>query len=266
MKRKKQKELEESILRIISENSDFDTVETYKTIRTNIMFSLPKSNKGKVIVVTSAAPGEGKTTTSINLAITFAQTYAKVILVDADLRKARVHRYLQMDRRDGLSNLLCGFCDYETAIKKNVRSDFDIIPAGEIPPNPAELLETAEFSDLISRLQDEYDYVIIDTPPFTVVTDSLIVSKLSTGVFVAIKENETNYDLLDDTFDGLEKADAKIIGVITHGNVSKEKKHSYYKKSGKYGYRYSHRYGYKYKYDYRYSDEETTSRHVKKND
>ena len=108
----------DELKRILSGDSDFNTVETYKSIRTNIMFSMPKKDKGKVIVITSSSPGEGKTTTCINLAITFAQTGAKVILVDCDLRKSRIHRYLGVNRSDGVSNVICNYTDIDQAIKK----------------------------------------------------------------------------------------------------------------------------------------------------
>ena len=128
------------ISRILTEQTDFTTVETYKSIRTSVLFSVPKSDTGKVIVVTSSAPNEGKTTTVINLAITFAQMGAKVVLLDCDLRKARVHKYLGLERMDGISNVLCGFVDLEKAIKRSVRENLDCITAGAIPPNPAGII------------------------------------------------------------------------------------------------------------------------------
>lgn len=177
LKRNKKNDIHEMETgRIISAETDFNTVETYKAIRTNIMFSLPKKEYGKVICVTSSAPGEGKTTTCTNLAITFAQTGAKVALVDCDLRKARIHRYLEIKRDEGVSNILCGFSEIENTLIKNVRENLDVLTAGEIPLNPAELLQTQEFDNLIDKLRKEYDYVFIDTPPITVVTDAVIVS------------------------------------------------------------------------------------------
>ncbi len=234
--------------RILSEKSDFDTVETFKTIRTNIMFSLPKTNSGKVIAVTSSSPGEGKTTTSVNLAITFAQTGAKVVLVDCDLRKARVHRYLQVKRDNGVSNVLCGFTELDRAIKRNVRSNLDVLPAGEIPPNPAELLESPEFEKLVAELRKRYDYVLIDTPPVTVVTDGIVIAKQCMGIVVVVRENQTTFDFLDETMESLKKTDTKIVGVIVLGSENKNKKYGYYRNG---------RYGYKYKYGdgYRYGDE-----------
>lgn len=244
--------LEESIEKLLNENTDFDTVETYKSIRTNIMFSISKSDSGKVIAITSSNPGEGKTTTAINLAITFAQLGAKVILLDCDMRKARVHRYLQLHRTDGISNLLCGFTDFDKAVKRNVRENLDVITAGEIPPNPAELLETEELGNLLEKLKGEYDYIFIDSPPVNIVVDAVIIAKQCTGVIMVVRENETTFDMLDTAMEAIKKSNTKIIGAIALGGEGKTKKYGYIKK-GRYGYRYGRRYGYQ--YNYRYGDD-----------
>ncbi len=237
--------------RIINAETDFNTVETYKTIRTNIMFSIPKTDEGKVIAITSASPGEGKTTTSVNLAITFAQTGAKVILLDCDLRKSRIHRYLKMERKEGVTNILCGFCKFEDAVRRNVRDNLDVLTAGEIPLNPAELLENAACSDLLDRLKKEYDYIFIDTPPVTVVTDAVIISKQCMGMVLVVRSNVTTFDFLDDSIDFLKKAGTKIFGVIMVGSVEKTRKY----KNDKYKYRYRYRYNYKYSNEgYSYED------------
>lgn len=238
--------------RILDENTGFSTIETYKSIRTNIMFSMPKSDKGKVIVVTSSSPGEGKTTTSVNLAITFAQTGAKVLLMDCDLRKARVHRYLKIDKQDGVTNVLCGFSEFDAAVKKNVRENLDCLTSGVIPPNPSELLETGEFSKLLEELKERYDYIIVDTPPVTVVTDAAIAIRQCTGVIVVIRQNVTTYDLLDLTMADIEKAGVKVLGFIVLGTENKAKRYSYYNAR-----KYRYRYGYRYKYDYRYDDSDS---------
>lgn len=246
------------ISRILTDQTDFTTIETYKSIRTSIMFSVPKSETGKVIVVTSSAPNEGKTTTAINLAITFAQMGAKVILLDCDLRKARAHKYLGLERMDGVSNVLCGFIELDKAIKRSVRENLDCLTAGAIPPNPAELLETEEFRMLLATLRERYDYIFIDTPPVTVVTDAVIAMKHSTGTVLIVRENYTTFDMLDDTMENLQKASAKILGVIMVDCDERSKRYGYYRR-GKYGYKYKYKYGYKYgykyNYNYRYGDE-----------
>ena len=228
---------------ILTPDSSFDAIETYKFIRTNIMFSIPKSDKGKVVVVTSAVPGDGKTTTSINLAITFAQTGAKVMLVDCDLRKSRVHKYLDIKHSDGISNVLCGFSELKSAIKRDVRENLDVLTVGEIPPNPAELLNSEEFKKVLAELQEEYEYIFIDTPPMTVVTDASVVMKNSYGVVVVTRKNQTTYDMLDETIEGIKKADTKVLGVVILDTEEKGRKYSYYK-NNKYGYRYKYGYGY----------------------
>lgn len=243
---KKDRRKEEPREHILNDQSSFNIVETYKTIRTNIMFSVPKTDNGKVIVITSAAPGEGKTTTTINLAISFAQMGAKVMVMDCDLRKSRIHRYLGVERKDGVSNVLCGFTDLDKAIKKNVRDNLDCLTAGEIPPNPAELLGSEAFEELISTLCQRYDYVFIDTPPVTVVTDALLAMENCTGVVVVVRKDVTTYDELDITMDSIKKGEVKIFGVVMVGSEAKVKKYGHYRKYGSYGYKYSYRYKYHY--------------------
>ncbi len=248
----------ESIKHILSENSGFNTIETYKSIRTNIMFSLPKAENGKVIAVTSAVPGDGKSTTSINLAITFAELGVKVALLDCDLRKSRIHRYLQIERNLGITNVLCGFCSFEEAVKRDVRPNLDVLTAGEIPPNPAELFETAEFDNLINKLKEEYDYILIDTPPVKVVTDAVIISKNASGIVLTVRENQTTHEEIETSLSALNTVGAKILGAIVRECDSTRKKYGY-SKGG-----YYRRYGYgKRGYNYNYkddTDEETESK------
>lgn len=248
------KNQKDNIERVLNENTDFDTIETYKSMRTNIMFSIPKSENGKIIVITSSSPGEGKTTTSINLAITFAQMGARVLLIDCDLRKPRIHRYLELGHKDGLTNVLCGFSEFEKAVKVGVRENLDCLTSGEIPPNPTELLENEGFEKLLAKLKAEYDYIFIDTPPMTVVTDSSIVMKRSMGTVVVIRQNITSYDMLDSTMEAIGKTGIKVLGVVVLGTEEKTKKYGYYKKR-RYGYKYGYKYGYRYKYDYKYGDD-----------
>ena len=223
---------------LLTRNSDFAVVEAYKSIRTNIMYSIPKSESGKVIVLTSAAAGEGKTTTCINLAMTFAMMNAKVLLIDCDLRKPRIHRYLKLEKKDGLSNVLCGFSELHQAIKTNVRDNLDVIIAGDTPPNPAELLQTAEFEKVITVLKKAYDYIIIDTPPINIVTDATSVIRYSSGVVFLIKKNHTTYDMVDASMEQFKKIGANVIGSVVVDDRSGNG-HSGYKnyKSYKYGYR-----------------------------
>ena len=221
---------------LVCYNKDFGMVEAYKSVRTNIMYSMPRTDGGKVIVLTSATAGEGKSTTSINLALTFAQVNVKVLLVDCDLRKPKLHRYLRIERKDGLSNVLCGFSDLDHAIKVGVKENLDVLTSGEVPPNPAELLQTKEFELLIKELKKRYDYIIIDTPPINIVTDAIFPIKLSEGAILLTKKDYTTYDMIEQALDKMQRADANIIGTILIDNKENDNI-GYYKKS-KYGYRY----------------------------
>ncbi|MBR5314226.1 MAG: CpsD/CapB family tyrosine-protein kinase [Clostridia bacterium] len=221
---------------LVCYNKEFGVVEAYKSIRTNIMYSMPKTDCGKAIVLTSATASEGKTTTVINLALTFAQVNAKVLIIDCDLRKPKIHRYLRIERKDGLSNVLCGFIELDNAIKVGVKENLDVLTSGEVPPNPAELLQTDTFASLVKELKKRYDYIFLDTPPINIVTDSVFPIKLSEGAILLSKKDYTTYDMVEQALEKMQRADANVIGTILIDNKENDNI-NYYKKS-KYGYRY----------------------------
>lgn len=231
----------EQVKRILNDNSSFEVTEAYKSLRTNIMFSMPATESGKVILLTSASPGEGKTTTSTNLAITFAQLGAKTILIDADLRASRLIRYLDLRHSEGLSNLLCGFSTFEKAVIRDARPNLDVLCAGKTPPNPAELLASPSFSALVEGLRERYDYIIIDTPPVAAITDAAIMTKCSDGAIVIVHEGQTNYDRLDEAINALRHTGVRILGLVNVGV-----QHS----KGSYGYGYGYGYGHNRYRDY----------------
>lgn len=246
---------EESIIRrsssLIDENTPFTVVEAYKSARTNIIFSLGTTQGCKKIVITSANPGEGKTTTTLNLAIVFAQTGAKVLVIDADLRKPRIDRHLQIDKKGGLSDILCNFIDIESAIHHIEKFGIDCITSGQIPPNPAELLSSDAMGELLDSLSEKYDYILIDTPPSTIVTEAAVLSRFVHGVIIVARQDYTIYESLDKARENLLFADAKILGYILNDIPSKSYGYgryyyrSYRYKSGGYGYGYGYGgYGY----------------------
>ena len=238
---------------VIGKDTRFNTLESYKVARTNIMYSLPRSEGAKIILVTSSEPGEGKTTTTINLAITFAQTGAKTLIIDCDMRKPRIHRYLKAERANGISNVLCGFKKLDEVILKNsspIAGNLDIIPSGEIPPNPAELLSSDEMQKVLNELATRYDYIFIDTPPVTVVTDAMVVAPKTTGVLCVVKQDVSTYDNYDAAISILKNANVKILGFIFNCSNKGSSKYQYYTKR----YKYSGRYNYTYKYLGEYSD------------
>lgn len=243
MKKRMKKEALVDLGNILSEHTNFETSENYKTLRTSIMFSLPKLEGGKVIGVTSAIPGEGKSTTVVNLGIAFAQMGAKVIVLDCDLRKPKVHRYLQTDLGEGMTNVICGFVTLDDVIRKDIRPGLDCITAGEIPPNAAEVLSSQAFTDIVNELKTKYDYIFVDTPPVTVVTDAAVVSKRCTAMVLIVKNNYTTFDMVDEMIRRLKKVQAKIIGFVMTNSDSKRSRYGSY--VGRYKYKYGYKYGYK---------------------
>lgn len=234
---------------IVNEKTSFFISEAYKAIRTNLMFMITK--KGcKRILFTSSAPGEGKTTTVLNLAITTAQTGAKVLLVDADLRRPRIHRYMDLHLRGGVSNVLGGFAEPSEVIKKTDYENLDVVTAGPIPPNPSELLVSENMGRFMDELSENYDYIFIDTPPVDLVTDAAIISKFVDGVILVTRQNVTTTVIIDRAIEALEFVNANLIGFILNDVRSGQQSYRYrykYKYQGKYKYGYS---TYKYKSEY----------------
>lgn len=236
-----QKQTENRI--ITSEKVSFRAIEAYKIARTNIMFTLAGEEGCKKVVFTSALAGEGKTTSCINLAVTFAQTSAKVLVIDADLRRPKIHQYIGEKCEDGLADLLAGFVDINDVVRYSETMHFDYISAGHIPPNPAELLATPKISTIFEKLGQVYDYIFIDTPPVTVVTDALVLAKHTSGMIFVVKQKETPHDALKKSMANLKFADVKILGFLMN---EAEAKHYTYR--NKYGYRRKYSYDYAYTY------------------
>ena len=246
--------LESPKFHIIDDKTPFAICEAYKTARTNIMFALAGENKCKKIIFTSAEPGEGKSTTVLNLGITFAQMQGKVLIIDGDLRKPRLHRYLEIEKNNGLSDVLAGMIDIDDAIKRSEKHNIDCITAGQIPPNPVELLSSVAMEELLDKLSERYEYILIDTPPVTVVTDAASMAKFVDGYIVVVRHTYTIHELLEKTRQSLQFAEAKILGYMI--NDIKAIAGIGYARYGAYGtrykYRYRYRYGYKYGYNYGY--------------
>lgn len=194
----------------------FRVVEAYKSLRTNILFSIPaEENRAKKILFTSANPGDGKTTVSMNTAITFAQADMKVIVVDADLRKPTTHKYFGLSSKKGLSNILSGQCGLEECIQSVPDvENLSIITSGILPPNPSELLAGKHVEKLFEKLDEMFDVVIIDTPPVTVVSDALALCNRVDGVIVVTSHNKTTYPEVQEAVKNLKFAEAKILGIV----------------------------------------------------
>ncbi len=262
-KNRKDESIQRRSSTLLNEKTSFTVTEAYKAARTNILFVLGASKGCKKIIVTSANPGEGKTTTAINLAIAFAQTDAKVLIIDADLRKPRMYRHFKLERKDGLSDILCDMIDFESAIHHIDEYGIDCITSGQIPPNPTELLSSEAMGNLLDKLSEMYDYIFIDTPPITVVTEAAVMTKFVNGVIMVVRQNYTIHESLAKARANLLFADAKILGYIlndisaAHYGYGRYYNRGYSSYSFDYDYGYSddsynYKYGYSNRYAYRY--------------
>ena len=221
---------------LITEKSSFSIVEAYKAARTNIVFALGAHKGCKKIIVTSASPGEGKTTTTLNLAIVFAQMNAKVLVIDADLRKPRIYRHLQLERKNGLSDVLCGLISLDKVIHHCDNYGIDCITSGQIPPNPAELLSSDEMGNVLDQLSEMYDYIFLDTPPVTIVTEASAMAKFAHGVIIVARQAYTLHESLQRARETLLFANAKILGYVLNDIDTSHYGYGYNRYSyGKYG-------------------------------
>jgi capsular exopolysaccharide synthesis family protein len=215
----------------------FQIEESYKQARTNLAYSIIK--KGcKKIVFTSSSKSEGKTTTAVNVSIALSQQVdTKVIIVDCDLRRPASHVALGLSPKLGLANYLNNECDLEETITKTDTPNLDFIGFGAIPPNPSELLSSSGMEELVSALEERYDYIIFDTPPVNMVVDVIPLVRLSDGVVIVIKHKQTTQPELNKAVGTLKRNDAKILGIIINqipsvdtskGNYFGKKNDNYY--------------------------------------
>ncbi len=214
--------------------------EHYRSIRTSIQLSTPKEPP-KIISVSSALPSEGKTVTVINLAISFSQLGKKVVVIDADLRKPRVHKIFKMKNTVGLSTLLTGRAKLtETLHKTHIKNVF-VIPSGPIPPNPAELLDSDVMTLVLEKLLEKVDYIFLDTPPLIGIVDPILIGKHSDGMILVNWGGKTKTDVLRKAKDEIDRFGVRILGVVLN-------KIDFKKSDTSYSYTYNYNYGYNYRY------------------
>ena len=239
--------------RILNDKSSFYVQEAYKTLRTNIRFSLNTGSNQK-FCITSSLASEGKSITILNLAISFAQTGQRVLLIDGDLRRPNLARLLIEKSSPGLSNILAGLCSAEDGIRKEVYPNLDIIFSGEIPPNPSELLGCPRMKQLIDTMASRYDYILVDTPPVDIVSDACVIANVLDGVLYLVRMNHTEKEAVAMGIQQMELSGAKLMGFVMNGTEPEGVGH-YGRKKYRYGYRYGYRYRYGYGYKYKYSYE-----------
>ena len=222
----KNKRKPEQFKLITDKTFPFAAKEAYNSLRTNLLYALSPTN-GKIVAVTSSNAGEGKSTVSINLALTMATAKVKVLLIDADLRRPSIHKKLKIDNSTGLSRFIVGFEAMSDALKREVFPNLDVMTSGPVPPNPSELLGSENMRIFLQKAGDYYDYIIIDTPPVNIVTDVAVMADCISGVLLVTSYGNTTFEDVKKANITLEKVNAKLLGMVVAGV---ENKKSIYKK------------------------------------
>ena len=215
---------------LIGDKLNFEGREAYNLLRTNLMFATKRNDRNaRVIGITSSVHGEGKSLTILNLAYSIAESGRKVVLVECDLRLPTLRKKLGLPKTTGLSNLLAGIGSEKATLHKDVLiKGLDVVLAGDIPPNPSELLGSKAFANLIDSIAETYDVVLLDLPP---------IGEVSDGLIIVVRNDYTIASDLDYTLRQCEMVGAKVIGFVYNGSASKSKKYKYgYGKKYKYGY------------------------------
>lgn len=226
-------------------NMTFAAREAYKLLRTNLLFSLPEAveGRGHVIGITSALRGEGKSTTTINLASTLAEQGERVLVVEGDLRLPSLHKKLKIAARPGLSNILVTRTDPFPALQtvkvgsvNEIPITFDVLTAGDIPPNPSELIGSNRMKRRLDQLAANYHFILLDLPPVTAVTDALVATKIVDGIVMVVRNEHTDTGSLKEAMRQLKLAGAKMLGFVY--NCAGSSSNGYYHKKYKYHYHY----------------------------
>ncbi len=194
--------------------------EAYRTLRTNLIFSQAVQTL-RTIVVTSPSPSEGKTTTAANLAVSFAQQGMRVLIVDCDLRRARLHRMFSVPREPGITELVLGQIDQETAVRETSVKGLYMIPSGQLPPNPAELLGGELMKRTLAKLGEAFDLIILDTPPLLAASDAAILGTQADGVVVVVRAGVTEAEAGQQAMQQLAAVGARVVGAVLNDPDSK---------------------------------------------
>lgn len=210
--------------------------EAFRVLRTNMQY-VEVDEAQKVLVMTSSLPGEGKTTTAINLALTTAMAGQRVVLVEADLRRPLIAQRLQLDGAVGTTNVLIGKVSLADALQEYGSSGLHVLASGPIPPNPSELLQSHAMEALLTDLRGKFDVIIVDAPPLLPVTDAALVAAQADGAVIVIRHGRTTRDQLQHSIERLEAVDAKALGVVINQAPSRKNRTGY-------GYGYGYGYGF----------------------
>lgn len=211
------------------------TSEAYRAIRTSILFSSTEEHPLKAVLITSPGPQEGKTTTLCNLGVVMAQSGKRVLMVDADMRRPRLHGIFKKKNEKGLSDFLCSQAELKDIIQKTDIDNIAIVSGGQHPPNPSELLSGHKVEDFIRVAKEKFDFILFDTPPVAVVTDAIVLSKATDGTIMVIESEKTSKRVLPRIYQILKDSKAKIIGTVLNKISLKSRSHHYYYYSRYYG-------------------------------
>lgn len=226
---------EKDMKRTLHKNLEFTAIEQYKILRTNLDFTLPEDVKCPIIGVTSSMRGEGKSTTAVNLSYVLAEKGSPVLLIDGDLRIPSIAKKMRIDSSPGLSDLLRGHGAHMPDFRSALLDNWFILPSGDIPPNPSELLGSRRMEYILNSLRESFEYIIIDLPPVNIVTDALSIASLITGMVVVVREDYTEKKELERCFRQLQLSNVNVLGCILNeskndgGSYKKYRKHKYYK-------------------------------------
>ena len=205
---------EKDMKRTLHKNLEFTAIEQYKILRTNLDFTLPEDVKCPIIGVTSSMRGEGKSTTAVNLSYVLAEKGSPVILIDGDLRIPSIAKKMRIDSSPGLTDLLMGHGAHMPDFRSALLDNWFILPSGDIPPNPSELLGSRRMEYILKNLRESFDYIIIDLPPVNIVTDALSIASLITGMVVVVREDYTEKKELERCFRQLQLSNVNVLGCI----------------------------------------------------
>jgi len=215
---------------IIADEPHSSASEAIRRLRTNLQF-IGNESECKTLVVTSSISGEGNSTTSINLAASMADAGARVILIDADLRRPSIANYTGVEGRAGLTSVLIGRAELDDVTQPWRDTSLTILPSGPVPPNPSELLGSVAMSELLTKLTASYDVVLLDTPPLLPVTDATILTKMVGGALVVVGADRLHRGQLQESLASLETAGAHVYGMVVNKVAKRD--------ANRYGYRYA---------------------------
>ena len=225
---------------LLNENSEMDQVEGYAKLRMNLMYTL-KDKKNHVVLVTSAISGEGKSTIAANLAVSFAFSGKKLLLVDADMRRACQNEIFGYEQTvPGLSDALTGEADLQDVIRHTKWENLSVLPAGAMVPNPCELLENPAMQELLEKVEEQFDLILIDVPPINIVSDPLALSDQAAGALIVVRQNFSDHREIRRALIASEMTGLDVLGFVFYGENLHQGK--YYSRRAKNGYKYYNAY------------------------